>query len=298
MASSDKESVSSALRWVVPSEQRSSSIRWGLKPPRFAMSLVQLGIRQAVEDEVIPRLLLSHPHEDAPAPERPEWNSDRIDTLALEMANFAESGEEVSMRNLAEDLLSKGLSFEILLVHVVGAAARHLGVRWEQDTTDFLRVALAVGYLQTLMRDLCAAHQHETASTASNRRILLLPTPGETHGFGIAMVAEIFQRKGWHADCHQMHDLAEVEECVRAEWFDVVGLSLGAEKRVVRLTETIKLIRRTSRNRRVGIMVGGPQFILHPDWQTRVGADTCSGDAIHAVEQAEQLVGLLVRGRG
>jgi methanogenic corrinoid protein MtbC1 len=48
-----------------------------------------------------------------------------------------------------------------------------------------------------------------------------------------------------------------------------------------------------SRNRHIGVLVGGPLFTQNPDWVARVGADATAHDALHAVQQGQAMVGLL-----
>ena len=301
MASSDQESVSNALRPaestdVRSTEVRSTVVRWAPRALCDDISLARLGIRQTIEDEIIPRLLLSH---RAPASSAAggQLSEEQLEIAARQLGDLVEEGDRRGARAIADRLLESGLPLEHLYLRVLAPAARYLGERWEQDTTDFLRVTLGMGCLNELLRELSEELQHEVVGFASNRRILLLPTPGEAHSFGISIVAEVFRRRGWHVESHLASDCAELARLVRAEWFDVVGLSLSGEQQLQRLSEAVQQVRRASRNRRVGILVGGPQITLHPDWLGRVGADACSSDALHAVEQAEQLVGLLVKNR-
>lgn len=296
MAPSNRESVNITLRRVVPAAPRTSIVRWVPHAPVSDLSLARIGIRNVIENEVIPRLALSHGIVDTPKPE-PVLSEHELHAAAVRMAECANEGPPGALRAIADDLLGRGLLLEQLYFHVLAEAARHLGARWEDDTLDFLQVTVAVGCLQGLLRELAEEFQHETVGFASDRRILLLPTPGEAHGFGITMVAEVFRRRGWYVDSGPMLDLEELLCCVRTEWFDIVGLSLGGEEKLQDLAESIRHIRHESRNRRVGVLVGGPLFTAHPDWSTRVGADACGADALHAVEQAEQLVGLLVKSR-
>jgi hypothetical protein len=57
----------------------------------------------------------------------------------------------------------------------------------------------------------------------------------------------------------------------------------------------IQSIRRASRNRGVGVLVGGRLFIEHPDYVARVGADATAVDGRQAILQLPRVLGLAAR---
>ena len=59
----------------------------------------------------------------------------------------------------------------------------------------------------------------------------------------------------------------------------------------------IRALRRASRNRAIGVLVGGPLFIDHPELVARVGADATAIDGGQAPIQAQNLLALLARRR-
>ncbi|HTP70649.1 MAG TPA: cobalamin-dependent protein, partial [Burkholderiaceae bacterium] len=79
-------------------------------------------------------------------------------------------------------------------------------------------------------------------------------------------------------------------ELVRDHWFDIVGFSIGNERRIDSLSETIRAIRKISRNRAVRVLVGGPLMIQRPELAARLGADATALDARQAMLAAERLV--------
>jgi methanogenic corrinoid protein MtbC1 len=70
-------------------------------------------------------------------------------------------------------------------------------------------------------------------------------------------------------------------------------LSVATETRIDVLTETIRAIRRASRNRSVGILVGGPILIDKPELASLVGADATAIDGPQAVQRAEHIFSCL-----
>jgi methanogenic corrinoid protein MtbC1 len=196
-----------------------------------------------------------------------------------------------------EAMRSRGVSLEALYLHLLAPAARRLGEFWSDDRCDFTEVTVALGRLQQALRELSPAFRNEAKPREHGRRALLMPAPGEQHTFGLFMVAEFFRRAGWDVWGGPPSSSNDLTGMVRAEWFDVVGLSVGCESRLDVLAAGIRAIRRASRNRAIGVMVGGPTFVMHPELVALVGADATAADARQAAFQAESLVSLLARPR-
>jgi methanogenic corrinoid protein MtbC1 len=67
----------------------------------------------------------------------------------------------------------------------------------------------------------------------------------------------------------------------------VIGLSASVDDQVEPLETFINDLRAASRNRSVGVMVGGPLFLNNASLVGAVGADFTACDARQAVEMAE-----------
>jgi len=112
------------------------------------------------------------------------------------------------------------------------------------------------------------------------------------------MVAEFFLREGWDvwggpakmSDNPAVSD--DVVSLVRSEWFNLVGFSVATDTRLSLLSGSIRAIRRASRNRSIGVMVGGPIFIRRPELVALVGADATAVDAREALLRAESMFAL------
>ena len=76
---------------------------------------------------------------------------------------------------------------------------------------------------------------------------------------------------------------------VRAEWFDVVGLSVGSDLRLPWLTGCVASMRQHSRNPGIVILVGGPVFSTRAELPGQIGADLCA-DAVSAPALAAAMV--------
>jgi MerR family transcriptional regulator, light-induced transcriptional regulator len=111
------------------------------------------------------------------------------------------------------------------------------------------------------------------------------------------MVAEFFGRAGWEVASGNIASATNAVDMARSEWFDVIGFSVGSETRLDWLKDCIATVRQVSRNKNVGVMVGGPVFLENPEYVQTVGADCTAVDAKDAPVQAEVLIGKRVVSR-
>lgn len=254
------------------------------------------GLVRTIEGEIIPRLMLAHAARGqalvsaSGVPAR-QVEPEHVDTLLR--AVMAEDTAAALL--LVRSLASSGLSLEAIYLDLLSAAARKAGEMWEADLCSFTDVTIGLWRLQEVMHEVGMANAIPPRTAEPPHRVLLRQTPGEQHRFGLNMVAEFFRRAGWQVHDDSTEAGTDPIANVRGRWFDVVGLSLSGERHLDVLATTIHAIRKASRNRGVGIMVGGPLFVEHPDWVARVGADTTANDGRQAVLQAHSMIGLLAR---
>jgi methanogenic corrinoid protein MtbC1 len=104
------------------------------------------------------------------------------------------------------------------------------------------------------------------------------------------MVAEFFRRAGWNLCTGPFSSHQELTSLVHNHWFDVVGFSVSSDRRLEELRQDIHDIRRDSRNKNVGIMLGGPMMARNPGLVASMGADMMSLDATTAPQQARNLI--------
>jgi methanogenic corrinoid protein MtbC1 len=277
------------------------SSRWSGQPdarsirlPRIARRPVA-GLAATIADEVIPRLLLSqrtHIHE--------------IHTDVTPVSHAGEGCIDEFVQLLLTDELEvayayidsvrvRGVSLTAIYLELLAPAARNLGTQWEEDRVSFADVTVALCRLHDVMRNLGAAQPPQLDTLPQGRRVLLVPVPGEQHTFGLLMVADFFRRAGWDVGNDAVASTNELVSLVRQEWFTIVGLSVACETHLDNVASTIHALRRAARNRSLGVMVGGSLISRHPELATQLGADASASDARHAVQQAENLVGMFAR---
>lgn len=208
-----------------------------------------------------------------------------------ELVRLLVRGETTDIMGFIEALRRRGVTAESLYIGILPDAARCLGVLWQEDRSDFLQVTIGLGHLQHVARTLSPEFQADAprgANTAGS--ILLLPAPNEQHTLGLLILAEFFRRSGWHVAGGPVSAGVGPAGMVRRAWFDVVGFSVASEDRTQELAQCIHRVRRASRNPTLGVMVGGPLFLAHPELVARLGADSAAVDAPGAVRQASDLM--------
>ncbi|MDP4025416.1 cobalamin B12-binding domain-containing protein [Methylobacterium sp. NEAU 140] len=238
-----------------------------------------------VEAEILPRLMLAH----ADGPDRPAATRRPSPDETARFSALLLAPGPVDLDAEVRALLDGGLPLPTLLLDLLAPAARHLGVLWEEDASDFLAVTEGLGRLQAITRRLCDRLEGDPAE--SGRSILLAPSPGETHGYGLALVASFFREAGWQARVAGGEASAEILQAMLAEgWYDALGLSLSCDVYLPGLRAAIPALRRASRNPALRVIVGGTWFARTGADAGAVGADACALDGRLAPGIAEALL--------
>jgi methanogenic corrinoid protein MtbC1 len=244
---------------------------------------------RTIEGEIVPRLVLSRRTARPPqiVKAREPRNPDATDVAELVRLLLHHDVPVASA--YVDTVRQRGATLEMVCLDLLAPAARHLGELWEEDACDFMQVTVGLCRLHQLLRELSPEFTVDETQRVGDRRILLATCPGDQHTFGIALVAQFLRRAGWDVWHEFLASSAEILEVTSQHWFSVVGLSVATETRIDVLTDTIRAIRRASRNRSVGILVGGPILVDKPELASLVGADATAIDGPQAVQRAEHI---------
>lgn len=275
---------------VTPNRTRSTA--W---EPRPADAMV-LGADQAralvstVETEIVPRLVALYRGmtQDVPLRTRSERGSIG-ETEVMQFTDLVLGHHEPALAILRR-LAERGATAHELCLDLLAPAARRLGDLWTADRCHFSEVTIALGRLQLMLRELASQMEAAEADPASARRALLMAVAGDQHTFGLAMVRDFFRAAGWRVGTECPDGPDALKTLVRAEFFDVVGFTIGAERHVEVLATAVHTLRRHSRNPGVRVLVGGPLLLVRPDVAAQVGADATALDARQAILEAERQV--------
>ncbi len=260
--------------------------------PRQRLSLLS----QTIEQEIVPRLVLARSATPAQPVQPPPGTVAVNPGEADHLARLAIGRDPGAAGAFVESVLARGTALETLYLDLLAPTARRLGEMWGEDECDFAQVTLGLWCLQQILRETGNDLPDPLVRRETDRRILLVPLPGEQHTFGLAMVATFFRRAGWTVWSEPLTSTNDLVGIVGSEWFSVVGLSLSCASRLEALATNIRRVRRASRNPAVGILVGGPVFQERPEAVVMVGADATACDGRQATLQAESLVALRATG--
>jgi methanogenic corrinoid protein MtbC1 len=241
---------------------------------------------QAIKTQIIPKIVLALrtlplPKAAAPA-ETVTFDIEQFTGLVL-------GTDEQAASAYVESLTARGTQVEAIFLHLLAPVARQLGEMWESDATDFANVTLGVSRMQRIMRQLGEAFSGDRRQNGGGC-VLLTTIPGEQHSFGMSMVAEFFRREGWQISTGPFASHRDLILLAQDRWFDIIGFSVTSDRQLDELKRDIHDVRRDSRNRNVGIMLGGPMMFTRPELVDTLGADMMSVDASTAPKQASEFV--------
>ncbi len=242
-----------------------------------------------LEAEIIPRLMLAHRTTPSAGFGAPAIRTSDVEAFAR--ALLERTPHTASM--MLDVHRARGVPLEDIYLALFAPAARYLGELWEADLCNFSQVTLCLWRLQSLVHSTHPsfhAHSPTVLYPTGERRILLATLPAQQHTFGLSIVSEFFRRDGWIVLSVPAPEPGEILGTLAAQWFDVLGLSGSSDGEVDDLRRTIAAARKTSRNPRLTVMVGGPLFLRHPTLAADIGADGMSVDAPGAVRLAGRLV--------
>lgn len=284
----DYKSVLATERAHLPTKDKDLILFLRHNPPK-ALARPDIDVRRArladvISGEIVPRLTTMH-----------HGIQNNIPASALpSVVEIAEFGELVMAPDIAkaslyfDDMRAKGHSLDTLFVHFLEPAARHLGELWNQDRCDFVDVTIGVAHMQELLAVFGA--KDNIPSRDAYHRALLLTTPTEKHIFGVDMVGRFMREAGWDVSIEPNLPIKESADLAARDWYGVVGLTLSNDKGLEAAAKIIEAVKRTSKNKSVPVMVGGPVFTHNPELAIQIGADAAAADAPTAVVLAKKLL--------
>lgn len=245
-------------------------------------------LEHVIEGEIVPRLILLHRQNTQKSKTARKPAAIDLSAHVEEFAGLVVRHETEVVATYVRVLLQKGIDLESILLQLLAPAARRLGELWEADSIDFVDVTIGTSRLQQILHHF--TFPFEKGGVEPGRRVLLIPTPGEQHTFGLLMVSKFFRREGWQVYGGTPLHSEELYDLIAGQWFALIGFSLSCERYMSTICTAIETARRVSKNRSVQIVVGGRIFSENSDLTSRVGADLVVGDAQEALQLAETVL--------
>jgi methanogenic corrinoid protein MtbC1 len=243
--------------------------------------------RDAVEvlaSDIVQRLASVRPH--GASFETPEISDDSI---AAFCDALVQPSPDAAMQFI-EDRRDEGLTRQGVYLGYIIAAARSLGQGWDEDRFSFIEVTYGTGHLYALMRALRAESSSMRPAFDDRRCALFATVPGEEHGIGITVAADLFREAGWEIDLRigTEHDVlvAHVEDTQP----HIIGLSLSTEHRLDALVRLVVAMRITTPSAIIG--VAPAENVDAGRLHELVDIDLVFEDAVSACRDLERLIRL------
>lgn len=208
--------------------------RFALKRDAFAPDAVE-----ALAGDIVRRL--SRAALQVPRFEDPQIDADSI-------AAFCEAlvrPDPGAALDFIRERREAGLTRQGVYLGYIGAAARRLGEEWDTGRRSFVEVTIGTGHLYALMRALRAEGPPGGSGHDARRHALFATVPGETHGIGVTVAADLFREAGWEIDLQLGKDHDSLVARVESSQPTIIGLSLSTDHRLpdlVRLVVALRMV--------------------------------------------------------
>lgn len=240
-------------------------------------------LSRTIESEIVPRLMMALdaartiPQQAGSANALPRLDVEEFVRLLI-------THDAPVACEYVKTLRASGVPLSTIYLDLLGPAARRLGEMWEHDECSFTDVTIGVCRMHQVLLEYGRCFEPPEGAHADGRNALIVPAPGEQHTFGLFLVVEFLRRDGWHCWTGSPQTMRELHGLARKQPFDVIGLSVGAERNLSKLDENIRSIREHSANPGVKVMVGGRIFAEQPELAMHYGADATGVDGRDAVK--------------
>lgn len=168
---------------------------------------------------------------------------------------LVKDGPEAALQFI-DDRRAEGATQKDVYLGYIGAAASELGKRWDDDWLTFADVTIATGHLYALMRSLRDEEGRESPEFDVRKRALFATVPGEDHGIGITIAADLFRAAGWEIDLQIGLSHETLLDHVEQTRPKVVGLSLSTDGRLPELLHLVLAMRIALPRAIVGVAPG------------------------------------------
>jgi len=247
--------------------------------------LARLG--HVIEGDIIPRLMLAL---DPPKAARLDaQTAERLRESVDEFVQLLVHHDASVASRFLDTLRADGTPLHTLYLDLLAPSARYLDVLWRDDEISFTDVTIACCRLHQLLLQYSRNFDSTAGNTYPGRNALVIPVPGEQHTFGIFMIMEFLRRADWHCFSGTPKNAREARKLAEAHDFDVIGLSLGAERHVDIAKRFVATLKDNPPTSKIPIVLGGRALVDNPDLGKDIGATAVASDARDAVVLFERL---------
>ncbi len=142
-----------------------------------------------------------------------------------------------------ENRRAEGVTRQGVYFGYVAAAAQQLGRRWDRGRLSAEQVTIGTGHLYALMRALRAEMVPTNPNPDARKCALFATVPGEQHGIGITIAADLFREAGWDIDLQVGTDHDSLVARTEGTLPPIIGLSLSTDQQLACLVRLVVAIR-------------------------------------------------------
>ncbi len=199
------------------------------------------------------------------------------------------SGDRRGASQLILDTVEEGTPVKAVYQEVFQPVQREVGRLWQMNEISVAQEHYCTAATQLIMSQL---YPYIFGTARRGRRFLGTCVGGELHEIGVRMVTDFFEMDGWDTLYLGANTPLEgILESLRADSFDVIGISATMTYHVDRVASLIRAIQDTDLSSRPHILVGGYPFNVSSTLWKHVGADGYAPDADGAIALANAFVG-------
>lgn len=195
-------------------------------------------------------------------------------------------------RAFVEARRAEGVTRMEVYLGYISSAARSLGARWDDDELSFLEVTIGTGHLYALMRALRAEGGPVSHVPDGRRSALFATVPGEDHGIGITVAAEVFRENDWEIDLQIGTGFDALVAHVERTAPRIIGLSISSDGRLDTLARLVIALRLVVPHTIIGVAAAGGMVSTQIDRLADI--DLVFDSADDAIAQLEGLNARLV----
>lgn len=212
-------------------------------------------------------------------------------TLLEAMAQSVLEGEAQQATDLARQALEAGIPPLEAIEQGYARGIREVGDRFERG--EFFLPHLAMG--AEAMKAALAVLEPELVRRQEERRVwgqvVIGTVAGDIHEIGKTLVATMLTANGFAVtDLGVNVSTEQFVQAVREKQAQIVGLSALLTTTMMEQRRVIEALEEAGLRDQVNVMVGGAP--VSQAWAEEIGADGYAEDAIGAVRQARELVGV------
>jgi methanogenic corrinoid protein MtbC1 len=241
-----------------------------------------------IESQILPQLLRAHADQLSEGPAQSTRHFSPSTAMVAQFALLCQQDDERACWDMVDHLVRDRSSIPEILLNLVAPAARHLGELWDQDLLNFSQVTLGLLRMQNMTHHYGFVNRRPSQQAGPKLRAMVAAAPGSQHMLGLAMVSEFFINDGWDVYVEVATTEKTLFNAIRADWFDVLGLSVGLLEQLDTLPALVQSLRNHALNPGMGVLLGGVAFSQVGTGKS-YGADAVCLDPLAAMQVARRL---------